>query len=150
MVQSLGPFLKLELELENFPDKSLFFVACQETRKRFFIVTYCSRPDLSRFLFLPLRSFLSALSTHPCFLSFSLFLSRFRSRTPTTTRPPLDCRYSRGSFLAFEIAVSIRNVMERGVSFSFRLLLSPLAGFHAMQHVSPLGDSIERDRTVVF
>lgn len=65
MTASLGPFLKLELELENFLDKSLFFSARQETRKRFFTVTYCSRRDLSRFLSFFLSFLLPPFILHP-------------------------------------------------------------------------------------
>lgn len=64
------------------------------------------------------------------------------------SRKPFDSRYSRGTFLAFEIAVSIRNVMERGLSYSFSPLpfsFTPRCISRRMARFTDR-DSIERDR----
>ena len=139
--------------MQNFIGESLFLVERQETRKRSLIVTYCSGPDLRYrgFLSFSFRPYLLSTLFNLLICFFSLYvhintyiyiyISTFASLSSIRTPFRLDDflfepRYSQGSFLAFEIAVSIRNVMERGVSFSSRLLLSPFGGFRAMQHVS--------------
>lgn len=100
------------MELENFPDKSLFFSPCHETRKRFFTITYCSRWDLSR-----------SLSSQPTLLLLPI-PALPPSSSPFPSRPPFFARFTVFSFFlpvdiqdghsrAFEIAVSIKSVMGR-------------------------------------
>lgn len=137
---SLRAFLKLEMELENFLDKSLFFSPCHETRKRFFTITYCSRWDLSRFLSsrltlsptLPFRP-LHPLLRHPS-RRFSPVLPSFLSSRTVD----IQDEHSR----AFEIAVSIKSVMGRRFSFH-------PASQWAYTYPSCRG-AVERDRVAVF
>jgi len=136
-----GPFLKLELALVNFLDKSLFFLSCHETRKRFFTMTYCLRRDLSRFVSFFLTGFSSSLRSFWSFYSFLhryLFAFFFVHIIISFFFVCVDIQDEH--FPTFDNAVSIKSVM-RSRFFFF--------SFWSMAYV-PHWDLVERDWVAVF